>query len=59
MLIFPSPIIDRKLEVLGWDLGIYLLKVLQSEAANVPFKANFWHWTEIDVSDGLLKPKFE
>lgn len=33
----------RKLEVLGWDLGIYLLKVLQGEAENVPFKANFWH----------------
>lgn len=29
-----------------------LVKTLQSEAENVPFKANVWDWTGMDVSGG-------
>ena len=55
---FPSPIAQRIGRSRAEPRNM-LVKIFQGEAANVPFKANVWDLTGIEVSDGLLKPKIE
>lgn len=52
----PIPFHTQKIRVSGAGPRNLLVKILQSEAENVPFKANVWDWTGIDVSGGSLKP---
>lgn len=52
----PVPFHTQKIRGSGAGPRNLPVKIPQSEAGNVPFKANVWDWTGIDVSGGSLKP---
>lgn len=52
----PVPFHTQKIRGSGAGPRNLPVKIPQSEAGHVPFKANVWDWTGIDASGGSLKP---